>query len=137
MLRVPFQAGDPQGQIQRVPCPIREGLDRDVLIPVRIDDVKPPFGLRRVQAVDLTDWKGDRGAPEFHRLTAAIEELVSSGTPGGGEVWGKPGEKVAIGIYEERDANGGELPEPRRIRIADESQPLPPTAKTGHWWTRV
>ena len=32
-----------------------EGLDRGVLVPVRLDDVKPPLAFRRKQCVDLYD----------------------------------------------------------------------------------
>ncbi len=44
---------------------------------------------------------------------------------------------MPVGIYEERDGDGNELPKPRRTRIAGKSQPLPPTSKPGHWWTKV
>ncbi len=114
-----------------------EARDREVLVPARIDQVKPPFGFGQFQAADLIGWDGDPKAPEFHRLVTTIEELVSSGATAP-EIWAKPGEKGwPVGIYEERDENGNELPKLHRMRIKSKSQPLSPTSKPGHWWTKV
>lgn len=38
----------------------QDGLDRSVLIPVRIDDVKPPLAFRRAQTADLLNWPQSR-----------------------------------------------------------------------------
>ncbi|MEZ5959345.1 MAG: TIR domain-containing protein [Hyphomonadaceae bacterium] len=38
---------------------------RDGLVPVVIDDVLPPLGLRHVQTADLVDWRGDREDPRW------------------------------------------------------------------------
>ncbi len=45
------------------------------LIPVLIDDVRPPLGFAQVQSLRLTDWRGDRSAPDWRRL---IETLRST-----------------------------------------------------------
>ncbi len=63
-----------------------EGRERGSLIPVRIDNVKPPMGFRSLQSVDLIAWNGDVASPDFLRLRAEIAKRV--GRP--------PAEDVAI-----------------------------------------
>lgn len=36
----------------------QRGLDRDILVAVTIDDVRPPLGFGEIQAIDLRHWKG-------------------------------------------------------------------------------
>ncbi|MBX3429935.1 MAG: TIR domain-containing protein [Hyphomonadaceae bacterium] len=47
---------------------IQEAEEADArggLVPVVIDDVLPPLGLRHVQTADLVDWRGDREDPRW------------------------------------------------------------------------
>ena len=53
-----------------------EGLARSRLVPVLIEQVRPPMGFRSVQACDLSDWEGDPEAAEFVALTRAISTFV-------------------------------------------------------------
>ena len=53
-----------------------EGRRRGILIPVCIDPVDIPLGFRRVQAADLTRWKGGENDPELTKLCARIADLV-------------------------------------------------------------
>jgi hypothetical protein len=46
--------------------------ERDVLVPVLLDDVKQPLEFRRRHAADLTHWTGDPADSEFSRLIAGI-----------------------------------------------------------------
>jgi hypothetical protein len=46
--------------------------ERDVLVPVLLDDVKVPLEFRRRQTVDLTRWKGHASDPEFQALVEGI-----------------------------------------------------------------
>jgi hypothetical protein len=46
--------------------------DRDVLVPVLLDDVKQPLEFRRRHAADLTNWTGDPADGEFLGLIAGI-----------------------------------------------------------------
>lgn len=55
-----------------------EGRDGDRLVPVLIDDSKPPLGFRQYQAVDLTTWKGRPGDGVIKAVHAAI--LARCGT---------------------------------------------------------
>jgi formylglycine-generating enzyme len=58
----------------------REGNERGILLPVKIEDVKQPLGFRNLSAGDLSGWKGECGAPVFRQLCSDIEALI--GAPG-------------------------------------------------------
>ena len=49
-----------------------------MLLPARIDDVRPPIGFGQIQAADLINWKGDIGDPEFKRLVNSIDSIIGS-----------------------------------------------------------
>ncbi|MFZ4120574.1 MAG: toll/interleukin-1 receptor domain-containing protein [Caulobacterales bacterium] len=54
---------------------VQEAEDADgrgVLVPVVIDDVLPPLGLRHVQAADLVDWRGDRNDPRWRGFLETV-----------------------------------------------------------------
>ena len=50
----------------------REGLRRGILVPVRIENVEPPLPFKGLQAVDLINWKGQRGHPGFKQFMLDI-----------------------------------------------------------------
>src|SRR5215831_9367660 len=45
-----------------------EGRRRGILIPVLIDDARPPLGFGRIQAVVLVDWAGAETSDAFQKL---------------------------------------------------------------------
>jgi hypothetical protein len=49
-----------------------EGLQRKILVPVRIESGNVPLEFRRLQTVDLSDWDGDAGHPELGGLLEAV-----------------------------------------------------------------
>lgn len=53
-----------------------EALNRDILIPLLLDAVKPPFGLGDIQAADLSNWKNKSNDPEFQQLIDAITDII-------------------------------------------------------------
>jgi class 3 adenylate cyclase/tetratricopeptide (TPR) repeat protein len=53
-----------------------EGLDRRILVPVSIDDVRPPLAYRRLQTVFLIDWPKGNHEEEFKRLISGIKALL-------------------------------------------------------------
>ncbi len=55
-----------------------EGLRRKILVPVRIDSANVPLEFRRLQTVDLSDWKGDAGHPELGGFLEAVAENIKS-----------------------------------------------------------
>jgi hypothetical protein len=55
------------------------GRDRNILVPVLIDDVAIPFGFRRIQAAALLDWEGEEHASMFRKLVSDIASVL--GTP--------------------------------------------------------
>jgi formylglycine-generating enzyme required for sulfatase activity len=58
-----------------------DGLQRGILIPALIDDVRPPLAFRLVQAEFLIGWSGDRSHPGLVRLLAAVGDRLASGNP--------------------------------------------------------
>lgn len=46
------------------------------LLPVRLDEVDPPFGFVEQQALDLIGWKGDSRDPRFRDLLAAAKARI-------------------------------------------------------------
>lgn len=55
-----------------------EGRDSGRLIPVLLDDSRPPMGFRQLQALDLSNWTG-RGAPrQLGELLNAISEKAET-----------------------------------------------------------
>ncbi|MEM1232098.1 MAG: TIR domain-containing protein [Pseudomonadota bacterium] len=50
-----------------------EGLERNVLVPVLLDAVRPPLPFRHHNAAALTRWQGSAEDPEFQRLLRAID----------------------------------------------------------------
>ena len=53
-----------------------EGGNRKVLLPIRVDNVSPPFGFRETQAGDFIGWNGGVDYPEFIRLAGEIRTLL-------------------------------------------------------------
>lgn len=54
------------------------GRDRGRMVPVSLDGTQPPLGFRQVQYIDLSQWRGKPGAPEFAELMRAIERVAQS-----------------------------------------------------------
>jgi len=55
-----------------------EGLDRRILVPALIEEVKPPLRFRHVQAAPLMDWNGDDGHEGFERLLKALSAKLGA-----------------------------------------------------------
>jgi hypothetical protein len=53
-----------------------ESAARGLLVPVLIERVTPPIQFKRIQAADLSEWRGDENDPEFRSLRAAIERVL-------------------------------------------------------------
>jgi TolB-like protein/tetratricopeptide (TPR) repeat protein len=51
------------------------GRDRQRLVPVSLDGTEPPLGFRQHLFIDLSEWKGEPDAPQFHALLQAIGAL--------------------------------------------------------------
>ncbi len=57
----------------------REGLNKNILRPIFIEKVRPPFGFRDLKTVDLTGWKKGTPNTDFDNLIKSIQSLI--GTP--------------------------------------------------------
>ena len=53
-----------------------EGRKRGVLIPVLIDEIRPPLGFGLIQAASLIDWDGDPRAEAFEKLIADVAGMI-------------------------------------------------------------
>ena len=56
------------------------GKARNVLLPIRIDAIEPPFGFGMRQAGDFTGWNGKGDHPAFIELAAQIYGLLGRGS---------------------------------------------------------
>ena len=50
--------------------------ERGILVPALIEAVSPPLEFRRIQAADLTNWRGDGDDPELQALLTTVGGLV-------------------------------------------------------------
>lgn len=53
----------------------QQGKERGVLVPVLLDDVRPPLGFGQVQAADLVGWSEQADDPSLAEVLAAIEAV--------------------------------------------------------------
>jgi TolB-like protein/ketosteroid isomerase-like protein len=50
-----------------------------VIFPVLVDDVKPPFAYRHIQAARLIAWRGNQDDEEFRKLALVMTEKLGTG----------------------------------------------------------
>lgn len=55
-----------------------EGAERGILVPVLIDKANIPLEFKRIEAADLSDWRGKPSHPEFNHLLKTIDKLLSN-----------------------------------------------------------
>lgn len=55
-----------------------EGRDTDRLVPVVLDDSRPPIGFRQFQSIDFSGWSGKGTPKQFAGLLNAIADKASS-----------------------------------------------------------
>jgi len=58
-----------------------EALQKDKLLPVLLDDVRPPLAFRQIQCFDLTGWQGDPADPRLPRLADELRARVGAAQP--------------------------------------------------------
>ncbi len=63
---------------QWVKAEATEAQARGILVPVLIENVKPPLAFRQIQAAPLADWHGEREHAGFQQLLCTICKLVGS-----------------------------------------------------------
>jgi hypothetical protein len=55
-----------------------DAANRDILLPVRIEEVKPPLEFRRIQCADLTGWGGEPDHPRLEEMLAAVASFMEA-----------------------------------------------------------
>jgi Tol biopolymer transport system component len=53
-----------------------EGLERRILVPLKLEEVRPPLAFRSSQTASLVDWPADPG--ELNKLISGVEECLAS-----------------------------------------------------------
>jgi len=56
-----------------------DAFQRNVLIPVLLDDVPPPLGFRHVQALNLVGWTSDAADGRYQQLLSALKQRRTQG----------------------------------------------------------
>lgn len=54
----------------------QDGLNRDILVPVLIEDVSPPRGFKMIQAAVLWNWDGTEQFPAMQNLLSDIAQVL-------------------------------------------------------------
>ena len=57
-----------------------QARDRNRLVPVSLDNCRPPMGFRQYQMIDMTRWHGRADSPQFEAIRRAIA-IASGHTP--------------------------------------------------------
>jgi len=55
---------------------VDEAQKRNILIPVLLDAVEPPFGFSHIHTADLSDWNNDIAHPQFKQCIEAINSKI-------------------------------------------------------------
>ena len=86
----------------------REGIENGRgLLPVRLDDSKPPIDFRGLQDTDLTDWGDSASHPELEALISALETILGVPTSTVGAGRGKDEAAPAVELeIDLEDLNG-------------------------------
>jgi hypothetical protein len=67
-----------------------EGANREILVPVLLDNVKIPLAFRTIQAVNLIGWRGDLPHPGIDQLVRDISALIGMPAASGQELQPAP-----------------------------------------------
>ena len=54
----------------------RDGAERGILVPVRLDAAELPIDVRALHTTDLDDWRGDPQAPQVQSVLRALRETI-------------------------------------------------------------
>ena len=55
-----------------------DGMSRQTLIPVMIDNIDLPRGFKRLQTADLIDWNGNEDDPNWQLILSQVHKLISA-----------------------------------------------------------
>ncbi len=79
-----------------------EGLNREIIVPALIEEVKIPLEFRRIQAIKLVDWQGQQEYPELNKLIRDVEKILGIPRKIQGETKGVDSEKGEVLKEEEK-----------------------------------
>lgn len=55
-----------------------DALKREVLLPIYIDQVEPPFGFADIQTMNFVGWNGEESSESFHRLVSEVTRILGA-----------------------------------------------------------
>lgn len=55
-----------------------DGKEREILLPILIEDVRIPIGFRTIQVVNMIDWQGELPNSSFDKLKKALSAMLDS-----------------------------------------------------------
>ena len=107
------------------------GNDRNILVPAKIDSVKPPLGFRRVQTADLTDWETETEHAGFVGFIDSISEKIKKGHQQGQDEREQVVETPESSLLNQIEVHtqAGEIPRPITSH-PENAQVKPPEQKT-------
>jgi hypothetical protein len=111
----------------------KEGLDHKKLIPVFLEEIKPPLIFRSIHAINLASWDGNKTSAEFRKLVADIVLLINPASSNGG---GGARDSTELPAGHSANPNGLQLQETVSTVIAPESASTeqPPSLSGSHSW---
>ncbi len=95
-----------------------EGKRRGVLVPVLIDDIRPPIGFRSIQAAKLGGWDGKATSREFDRLLTDLSCILGTAPAKVNKERQQQSELEAARKVEEPGTRASD----RAVKIAEEEQ---------------
>lgn len=57
------------------------GSQKDILIPLSLEQIKPPFGFGTIQSANLTGWDGDTSSADFRQLLDSLSSMLGTTLP--------------------------------------------------------
>ena len=123
---------------QWVKAEATEAQARGILVPVFIENVKPPLAFRQIQAAPLADWRGEPEHAGFQQLLCTICKLVGS-RPQPSQPDRKTGGRLTATPKKDRMRSAApQQPPSGRIAgsVARATLPLPPTEAAARNGTR-
>lgn len=102
-----------------------DAKDRRLLVPVLIEPVRIPLEFRRIQAADLTGWKGETTHAGFSTLVTDLTGILGAPRARVSDPEARPSVKTSYGTYAAADAEGGAGAGAAEVHAARADPPQP------------
>jgi len=92
------------------------GSQKDILIPLSLEQIKPPFGFGTIQSANLTGWDGDPSSADFRQLLDSLSSMLGTTLPD------QTGQEARLKVNLEARRNVEDEVAPARGQAAEEDQ---------------